>query len=307
MRRIEVGLLRHYAEHIMRLSRLNDPERDQPVPMWMPYPTQTGRQDFGIVSPPADAMQLTLRNHADSAPISHPWRTVCARATTTGCSRRRPACSYRPPGTPSSGQATQGRGAPICPRRSSAARSTRRSSRHPTSSCQATFAVANFGTERGGHVRDVTEQPMGTLTGGGQYGITQQSVLRVPREAVIASYYGGSTVTSDASRYPFRTQTSVDRHALIEPPLNTGRPRLNTVERLPYPIEDAEFRMVTPEECARVMGIHQRLVPLPGGGYQVIPYKLSGSKRDRVRLAGNSLTPGVEAEILDRALVAQGV
>jgi hypothetical protein len=169
------------------------------------------------------------------------------------------------------------------------------------------FAVANFGTERGGHVRDVTEQPMGTLTGGGQYGITQQSILRVPRDAVIVSYYGGSTVTSDASRYPFRTQTSVDRHALIEPPINTNRTRLNSVERLPYPVEDAEFRMITPEECARVMGIHQRLVPQPDGGYEIVPYQLTGSKRDRVRLAGNSLTPGVEAELLDRALTAQGV
>ena len=308
MRRIEVGLLRHYAEHIMRLSRLNDPERDQPVPMWMPYPTQTGRQDFGIVSPPADAMQLTLRNHADSAPISHPWRTVCGSGNHHGLL------------TPPAGVLVQAAGHTF--ERPGYARAWSADLPSPVISgtldkaivsppdeflSGEAFAVANFGTERGGHVRDVTEQPMGTLTGGGQYGITQQSVLRVPREAVIASYYGGSTVTSDASRYPFRTQTSVDRHALIEPPLNTGRPRLNTVERLPYPIEDAEFRMVTPEECARVMGIHQRLVPLPGGGYQVIPYKLSGSKRDRVRLAGNSLTPGVEAEILDRALVAQGV
>jgi hypothetical protein len=65
--------------------------------------------------------------------------------------------------------------------------------------------------------------------------------------------------------------------------------------------------MVVPEECARVMGIHQRLLPLPGGGWKAIPYQLTGSKRDRVRLAGNSLTPGVEAELLDRALTAQGI
>jgi hypothetical protein len=308
MRRIEVGLLRHYAQHLMRLSRLNDPARDQTVPIWMPYPTQTGRQEIGLVSPPPDAMQVTLRRHLDSAPITEPWRTVCGSGNHLGM-------VLPPPGI-----LAQVAGHTF--ERPGYARAW--TADHPSPVISGTldkaiitppdeffsgeaFAVANFGTERGGHVRDVTEQPMGTLTGGGQYGITQQSILRVPREAVIASYYGGSTVTSDASQYPFRTQTSVDRHALIEPPTNTNRTRLNSVERLPYPVEDAEFRMITPEECARVMGIHQRLVPQPGGGYEVVPYQLTGSKRDRVRLAGNSLTPGVEAELLDRALTAQGV
>ncbi|MGH2904890.1 MAG: hypothetical protein ACRDK7_15110, partial [Solirubrobacteraceae bacterium] len=60
-----------------------------------------------------------------------------------------------------------------------------------------------------------------------------------------------------------------------------------------------------PEECARVMGIHQRLIPQPDGTFEVRPYRLTGKNSDRVRLAGNSLTPGVEAEILDRALLAQ--
>jgi hypothetical protein len=64
--------------------------------------------------------------------------------------------------------------------------------------------------------------------------------------------------------------------------------------------------MITPEECARVMAIDRRIIPQDDGTYQVVPYKLAGNKRDRVRLAGNSLTPGVEAQILDRALTAQG-
>ena len=219
MRRIEVGLLRHYAEHIMRLSRLNDPERDQPVPMWMPYPTQTGRQEFGIVSPPAHAMQLTLRNHLDSDPISAPWRTVCGSGNHLGLVTRPPGVlvqaaghTFERPGYARAWSADLP--SPVI------SGTLDKAIVSPPDEFLAgeAFAVANFGTERGGHVRDATEQPMGTLTGGGQYGITQQSVLRVPREAVIASYYGGSTVTSDAARSPFRTQTSVDRHALIEPP-----------------------------------------------------------------------------------------
>jgi DNA (cytosine-5)-methyltransferase 1 len=308
MRRIEVGLLRHYAEHLMRLSRLNDPARDQPVPIWMPYPTQTGRQEIGLVTPPPDAVQVTLRRHLDSAPITEPWRTVCGSGNHLGMVSPPPGIlaqvaghTFERPGYARAWIADQP--SPVISGTIDKAIITPPGEFFSGEA----FAVANFGTERGGHVRDVTEQPMGTLTGGGQYGITQQSILRVPREAVIASYYGGSTVTSDASRYPFRTQTSVDRHALIEPPIDTNRTRLNSVVRLPYPVEDAEFRMITPEECARVMGIHQRLVPQPGGGYEVVPYQLTGSKRDRVRLAGNSLTPGVEAELLDRALSVQGV
>jgi DNA (cytosine-5)-methyltransferase 1 len=308
MRRIEVGLLRHYAEHLVRLSRLNDRERDQPVPMWLPYPALTAGQEFEIGSPPVDAMQLTLRNDLDSAPIDGPWRTVCGSgnhhallAPPPGVLVQAAGHTYERPGYARAWSADLP--SPVISGTLDKAIVT-----PPDAFLSGeAFAVANFGTERGGHVRDVTEQPIGTLTGGGQYGITQQSVLRVPHEAVIASYYGGSTVTTDASRYPFRTQTGVDRHALIEPPLNASHTRVNSIERLPYPVEDAEFRMVVPEECARMMGIHQRLVPLPGGGYKIVPYKLSGTKGDRVRLAGNSLTPGVEAELLDRALTAQGV
>jgi DNA (cytosine-5)-methyltransferase 1 len=322
MRRIETGLLRHHAEHLARLSRLNDPRRDEPVPVWMPYPTQTGRQDMALVAPPADAMQITLRQHLEAAPISDPWRTVCGSGNHLGVLR---------PGTDGpAGILVQAAGHTF--ERSGYARAWSLEDPSPVISGTLdkaivappinagppvhgeAFAVANFGTSRGGHVREVTEQPMGTITGGGQYGISQQAVLRLPRDAVIASYYGGSTVTADASRDPFRTQTSVDRHSLVEPPNGNGistHPKQHTPGpmdgELPYRVEDAEFRMITPEECARVMGIHQRLIPNPDNTYSVIPYQLTGSKRDRVRLAGNSLTPGVEAELLDRALVAQGV
>ena len=193
------------------------------------------------------------------------------------------------------------------------------------------FAVANFGTDRGGHVREVTEQPMGTLTAGGHYGISQQAILRGPREAVIASYYGGSTVTADAASDPFRTQTAVDRHALIEPPparssgpagrdkrtsltFTASRRRRGCHPRttapsiggeLPYRVEDAEFRMITPERVRA--GDGHPPTPRPAIRRHVRGYPLPPQRNqcDRVRLAGNSLTPGVEAEILDRALLAQ--
>ena len=312
MRRIEVGLRRWNAEHLARLSRLNDPGRDEPVPIWMPYPTQTGRQDMALVAPPGGALQITLRRHLNSAPITDPWRTVCAsgnhlgvvlaaeRAGRDGLLVQAAGHTFERPGYARAWSLSEP--SPVISGTLDKAIVTPPGGYVPAPG--EAFAVANFGTERGGHVRDVTEQPMGTLTA-----ISQQAIVRGPREAVIASYYGGSTVTADAASDPFRAQTAVDRHALIEPPPtrmpSENRGTLRSAGELPYRVEDAEFRMITPSECARVMGIHQRLVPQSDGTYEVIPYRLSGNKRDRVRLAGNSLTPGVEAEILDRALLAQ--
>jgi DNA (cytosine-5)-methyltransferase 1 len=339
MRRIETGLSRHHAEHLATLSRLNDPSRDQPVPVWMPYPTQTGRQEHALIAPPPDGMQVTLRNHVDAAPVSEPWRTVCGSGNHLGLLRaslpdgilvQAAGHTFERPGYARAWSA--GQPCPVISGTLDKAIVRPPEEGEPPIPGEA-FAVANFGTERGGHVRDATEQPMGTLTGGGQYGISQQSVLRVPREAVIASYYSASHVTVDAGSDPFRTQTAVDRHALIEPPgaalVRAGGTRqadyvpahrspaptrmpaenyaaLRPTGELPYRVEDAEFRMIVPEECARVMGIHQRLIPNGDGSYKVLEYTLTGTKRDRVRLAGNSLTPGVEAELLDRAASRRG-
>lgn len=339
MRRIVAGLLKRNEEHLARLSRLNDPSRDEPVPLWMPYPTQTGRQDMVLVSPPADAMQITLRNHADTAPISEPWQTVCGSGNHLGLvsGPKNPGLLVQAAGhtfeRPGYARAWDlGNPSPVISATLDKALVVPPDDEPPIPG--EGYAIANFGTERGGHVRDITEQPMGTITAGGQYGISQQAVLRLPREAVIASYYGGSIVTADSGRDPFRTQTGADRHSLVEPPdtalVRAGGTRqsdfvdahrdpaptrmpsenygtLRPTGELPYNVEDAEFRMITPEECARVMGIHQRLRPRNDGTFEVLPYELTGTKRDRVRLAGNSLTPGVEAELLDRALVAQGM
>ncbi|MGH2903570.1 MAG: DNA cytosine methyltransferase, partial [Solirubrobacteraceae bacterium] len=300
MRRIEVGLRRWNAEHLARLSRLNDPTRDEPVPIWMPYPTQRSRQEMALVEPPRGALQVTLRRHLDTAPVSDPWRTVCASGNHLGVlfgdAAQARAQMWPPAGV--DGMLVQAAGHTF--ERARYARAWSLTGPSPVISGTLdkalvappgafipapgeAFAVANFGTGRGGHVREVTEQPIGTLTAGGQYGISQQALLRAPREAVIASYYGGSTVTADAGREPFRTQTAVDRHALVEPPraalVRAGGTRqsdlvdvhgepaptrmpsenygtLRPADELPYRVEDAEFRMVTPEECARVMGIH---------------------------------------------------
>jgi hypothetical protein len=301
----------------------------------MPYPTQTARQDIALVSPPPEALQVTLRRNLDTASLSEPWRTICASGNhhgllfpnaEDGLLVQAAGHTFERAGYARAWSLTEP--SPVISGTLDKAVVTPPGGYVPAPG--EAFAVANFGTERGGHVRDVTEQPMGTLTAGGQYGISQQAILRAPRDAVIASYYGGSTVTANAASDPFRTVTGIDRHALIEPPaamVRAGGTRqadlvevdhepaptrmpsenygaLRPVGDLPYRVEDAEFRMIRPGECARVMGIHQRLIPQDDGTFKVVAYKLTGSNRNIVRLAGNSLTPGVEAEILDRSQLA---
>jgi hypothetical protein len=192
------------------------------------------------------------------------------------------------------------------------------------------YVVANYSP---GHVRDAAEEPTGALTAGGQHGSTQQAVLRVPREALISSYYGGSTVTSSSERDPLRTQTARDRHAIVAPPDGvlvraggtrqadaldtrcepspTRMPKDNYAlarghGELPYELEDCTFRMLSAEECQATMCMDRRVIPQRDGSIKTIPYKLTGSRRDRVRLAGNGVTPGVEAQISERVLAAAG-
>ena len=78
---------------------------------------------------------------------------------------------------------------------------------------------------------------------------------------------------------PLPTVTTVDRHALI-----TGSARLDpdTIDAL---VDDATFRMLTPEEVAAAMAFPA-------------DYIWSGTRRDKVRLAGNAVTPPAARDLL---------
>ena len=268
-------------------------------------PTQTGRQDMALLAPPGGALQVTLRRNLDTAPVSDPWRTVCASGNHLGVlfadqqDGRPTELQAGLAGDAGAGRRSHLRAAGLRPRveprralaghqrdlGQGARRATRRV--HPRGGRGVRSGQLRHRPRRARPGGDRAAD--GAAHRGGQYGISQQAVLRLPREAVIASYYGGSTVTADAASDPFRTQTAVDRHALIEPPPAGARPcrrdapsetsltftaqpaptrmpsenygTLGPAGELPYRVEDAEFRMITPSECARVMGIHQRLIP----------------------------------------------
>lgn len=109
--------------------------------------------------------------------------------------------------------------------------------------------------------------PAGAMTTGNRHG------LLVPYNKGVAA-----TPLTD----PTRTFTTNDRAALVEVP------RVGRINAL-----DCYFRMLDPAEVAAAMAF-------PDGYIPVIGY----TKRDRVRLAGNAVTPPVMAWIIGRVIQA---
>lgn len=102
------------------------------------------------------------------------------------------------------------------------------------------------------------EGPHGTVTGGLNHGV-------VP---FLAQYYGNSNPGSSGGHDPVPTQTGKDRHAIVEP--------------LSIAVEDCGFRMMEPHEAGAAMAF-------PAS------YRVDGSKRTRVKLYGQAVTPPVSA------------
>ena len=110
-------------------------------------------------------------------------------------------------------------------------------------------------------------EPTGTMTTGNRHG------LLVP-------YYGKGQPTSTGEPSP--TVTTRDRCALVEPPA------IAKVDPL-----DCYFRMLDPAEVAAAMSFPDGYIPVEGY-----------TKRDRVKLAGNAVTPPVMAWITGRIIQA---
>lgn len=126
-------------------------------------------------------------------------------------------------------------------------------------------------TLRGGRSLDGLDDPLGVVTASAQ----QIGVLS--RHPFLVSYYGSDNASGAGD--PLPTVTTRDRHALAEPPEGDGPPD----------VDDLCFRMLEPHELKI------------GTGYPA-DYTLLGTKRDRVRLIGNSNFPGIEQLLVQRCL-----
>lgn len=106
--------------------------------------------------------------------------------------------------------------------------------------------------------------PAGTVTGAANQAV-------VP---FLSNYYGNARPGYSGPYDPVPTQLSHDHHAVVDPGIRA---------------EDCGFRMMEPHEAGAAMAFPER-------------YKVEGSKRTRVRLYGQAVTPPVSAEISARGI-----
>jgi DNA (cytosine-5)-methyltransferase 1 len=141
-----------------------------------------------------------------------------------------------------------------------------------------TLIMRNF-TARGdqGQMTTPATEPLRTLNATGK-----QSLLTWA-EQLLVPYYG-NTDSSRPATGPFGALTARDRYGLAQPAADMDAA---DVEAL---LLDTRFRMLEPHEIAAAMAFDP--------AYRV----LARSKRDKVRLYGNAVTPPV-AELLGCALV----
>lgn len=135
------------------------------------------------------------------------------------------------------------------------------------------LVVSNYGPGGGRRSSDrrpggwarTTDEPVGTITARDGH-------------AIVVPYRQGSGKPAVG---PLPTATTVDPYALVEASLS---------------IDECGFRMFEPHEIQRAMVMHRHV--------DGSPYVLYGSKRDRVKLAGNAVTPPVAYLIGERLVEA---
>lgn len=305
---------------LVPLDRLGYDKNTRPV--WLPASTITGRQDVGVLVPPG--FQLAVRGTNQPRAFAEPFDTVAASGNHLGIVQPELLVqvggnTFERPGYTRAWHTDE-------PAPAVTADNVHGVVGRPLMHGEG-FAVANYGDAYQGHVRDSTREPLGTLTAGGSIGLTQQAVMRVPRDAVLSSYYGNGDVARHISE-PAGTITGVDRHGLVQPPAGflarsggTRQADLVDVRVDPVPtrvptenygvvgaavdVMDCTFRMIGPPEAQRVMGLEHRY-RRHADGITREEYEFTGTNRDQVRLSGNGITPVVEAWISDRVLTATG-
>ena len=172
----------------------------------------------------------------------------------------------------------------------------------PTQTCSATHAMATppeslvVPLRANGNAYDPAQQALGAVTAGGlHHGLLMRNNSSAGN--------GGEMVTPTSQ--PARTMTTTGHQSLLMPyygqsiprPVDRPMPTVTTKDRCAVidpdtVVDDCGFRMLEPHEIAAAMAFPE--------GY--IPDTLT--KKDRVKLAGNAVTPPVSTWICGRVLQA---
>jgi DNA (cytosine-5)-methyltransferase 1 len=303
MARIERGfqkILEQRSAQLIALDHLNEVDSKRPRPMWLPYPTQTGREDIGLLTGPH--VQVDLRGTNRPRPLSEPAATVAAGGNHLGFLTA--SHSHRDPkdhgagGGQTSARARSGGSAEAARtddriivqaaghtfERPGYVRAWSVDEPHKAQTTdllhgvaspprrlydRETFALANYGGHGGGHMRDASTDPLGTVTTGGDRGVPQHSLVETPAEPTT----GGATGDFASPNTP-------------------REPRPDHTERIPadFEVDECGFRMVQPHECQVVQRLERR-----GDGKE---YIITGSKDEQVKQIGNAVVPTKVAAIM---------
>ncbi|MGN0062860.1 MAG: DNA cytosine methyltransferase [Nocardioides sp.] len=132
-------------------------------------------------------------------------------------------------------------------------------------------------------------------TGGGEMLTPVSEYLRTltttGHQSLLMPYYGSSKAALPVTR-PIGTLTTVDRYALVQPPerRSVTEADIKAAEAL---VDEAFFRMLEPSEVALGMAFPA-------------DYKWAGTRRQRVKLAGNAVTPPAARDLLHPVAAALG-
>lgn len=145
-------------------------------------------------------------------------------------------------------------------------------------------------TLRGTNAPKLSDQPLDTVAASGtHHGLlvpsggtwhenayqtddAMRTITTRDNHGLLVPYYSGSESAKPTTQ-PIGTLTTVDRYALTKPPGETIDPN------------DCTFRMLEPHEIAAGMAFPS-------------DYQWAGTKRDRVRMAGNAVTPPAARDLL---------
>lgn len=262
--RIKAGMVRYWLPLLVPAGGTWRGKGDQSaVPLTQPAPARTTRETDGVAFPPL-LVPVEGRPDKQAAPATEPMRTQTTRSE-TGLAL--------PFITPLRGGGDKNRSRPIT---EPAGTVTASGNHHGLAIPPVAFLMRN-NTPRGdaGQMCTPVTEPARTITTSGHQSlVTWASQLLVP-------YYGSSDSAQPAAepvgalttraRYGLATAGNLDMHELPD-------------------LDDVLFRMLEDDEIGRLMGFDPRF------------RNEAPSKRIRVRLYGNAVTPPV-AEVIVSALV----
>jgi DNA (cytosine-5)-methyltransferase 1 len=262
--RIDAGMVKHWLPLLTPVGGTWRGKGDQgAVPLTQPAPARTTRETDGVAFPPL-LVPVEGRPDKQAVPVTEPMRTQTTRSE-TGLAL--------PFITPLRGGGNKNRSRPVT---EPAGTVTASGNHHGLAIPPLAFLMRN-NTPRGDAAQmctPVTEPARTITTSGHQSLITWASQLLVP-------YYGSSDTAQPAAE-PSGALTTRDRYGLAVSP---GFDR----SELPD-LDDVLFRMLEDDEIGRLMGFDPEF------------RNEAKSKRIRVRLFGNAVTPPV-AEVIVSALV----